>query len=214
MSDALEDLKQAIVEAGQSLFERGLTGGSSGNISVRVGDEWLVTPTNSSLGRLSTSEVSHLDGEGQLLAGKPPSKELALHQAFLSRRPQDRAVVHLHSTYATAWACLSHPDDLDVLPPLTPYSIMRLGKVALLPYRRPGDARMAEDITRLAAGHRAVLLANHGPLVAGRDLATAMSAIEELEETARLALVLRGEQPRLLDSAQIQELETTFAERK
>ncbi|WP_323127225.1 aldolase [Marinobacter sp. JSM 1782161] len=210
MSKHIEPLKQAMVDAGRSLFERGLTGGTSGNLSIRVGDEWLVTPTNSCLGELTPSDISHLDGSGRLLAGKPPSKELALHQAFLSLRPDDQAVVHLHSTYGTAWSCLTHPDPGNVLPPLTPYAIMRLGQVALLPYRRPGDPRMAEDITRVAAGHRAVLLANHGPLVAGRDLAAAQSAIEELEATARLALVLRDEHPRLLDHDQIRELETTF----
>lgn len=210
MNDQLEQLKQEMVEAGQSLFERGLTAGTSGNISIRAGSDWLVTPTNSCLGKLSSSDIAHLDTSGRVISGKPPSKELPLHQALLSPRTEDQAVVHLHSTYATAWSCLDHADNLDVLPALTPYSIMRLGKVALLAYRRPGDARMAEDIGQLAAQHRAVLLSNHGPLVAGKDLASAMSAIEELEETAKLALVLRAETPRSLSGEQIQELEATF----
>ncbi|MEH6649884.1 MAG: 3-oxo-tetronate 4-phosphate decarboxylase [Motiliproteus sp.] len=203
-------LRERIAYHGRSIFERGLTAGSSGNISVRLDDGWLMTPTNCCLGNLDPADISRLDAQGVLLSGKAPSKEFFLHQAFLSKRPQDGAVVHLHSTYATAVSCLPDIDPMDVLPPLTPYSIMRFGKVALNPYHRPGDKKLGDEILKVAADYSAVLLSNHGPIVAAKDLDAAVYAAEELEETAKLFMLLQGQRPRLLNAEQVAELNQTF----
>ncbi|MFC6672707.1 3-oxo-tetronate 4-phosphate decarboxylase [Marinobacterium aestuariivivens] len=207
-------LREQIAYFGRSMFERGLTAGSSGNISVRLDDGWLMTPTNCCLGNLDPADISRLTRSGVLVSGKAPSKEFFLHEAFLDRRPTDRAVVHLHSTYATAVSCLPDVDPRNVLPPLTPYSIMRFGKVALTPYHRPGDKRLGDEISIVAAEHRAVLLANHGPIVAAKDLESAVYAAEELEETAKLFLLLQGQRPRLLTPEQVAELERVFGEKE
>lgn len=206
-------LRERIAYHGRSIFERGLTAGSSGNISVRLEDGWLMTPTNCCLGHLDPADISRLDAQGVLLSGKPPSKEFFLHQAFLSKRPQDAAVVHLHSTYATAVSCLPDLDPLDMLPPLTPYSIMKFGRVALTPYHRPGDKKLGAEILKVAAAYSAVLLANHGPIVAAQDLDAAVYAAEELEQTAKLFLLLRGQRPRLLNAEQVAELQPVFDNR-
>ncbi|MFC6671156.1 3-oxo-tetronate 4-phosphate decarboxylase [Marinobacterium aestuariivivens] len=208
--NSITHMKNQIVHFGKSIFDRGLTSGSSGNIGIRLDEGWLITPTNSCLGMLEADEISHLDRDGNLLAGKPPSKELFLHQALLEQRPQDRAVVHLHSSYATAVSCLSNLNPEDALPPLTPYPIMCFGKVAVTPYRRPGDKRLGDDISAIADRYRAVLLANHGPIVAAGSLESAVYAIEELEESAKLFLMLRGTEPRLLSNEQIDELQRFF----
>lgn len=214
MSSHENALREQMASFGRSIFERGLTAGSSGNISVRLEDGWLITPTNSCLGRLDPADISRLDASGALLSGKAPSKEFFLHEAFLARRPQDRAVVHLHSTYCTAVSCLADVDPMNVLPPLTPYSIMRCGKVALTPYHRPGDKRLGDEIAKVAAEYSAVLLANHGPVVAAKSLAAAVYAAEELEETARLCMILQGQRLRLLTDAQVAELHQVFATRE
>nr|WP_067293023.1 3-oxo-tetronate 4-phosphate decarboxylase [Marinobacterium profundum] len=210
MSANETSLREQIAYFGRSIFERGLTAGSSGNISVRLDDGWLMTPTNCCLGNLDPVEISRLDQQGNLLSGQPPSKEFFLHEAFLNRRPHDRVIVHLHSTYSTAVACLPDVDPMDVLPPLTPYSVMRFGKVALTPYRRPGDKRLGDDIAKVAADYRAVLLSNHGPIVAAKTLEAAVYAIEELEETAKLFILLQGLRPRLLTQDQVDELNQVF----
>lgn len=188
----------------RSLFERGLTGGGSGNISVRTPDGGLlVTPTGSSFGRLDPDRLSRLDAAGVHVAGDPPTKEMPLHSAFFDTRPGTGAVVHLHSTHATALSMLPDLDPDDSVPPLTPYLVMRVGRVALLPFFVPGDAGMADAVRALGGARAAVLLAHHGPVVAGRDLTSAVFAMEELEETARLALILRGTGARPLSPDQI-----------
>ena len=195
----------------RSLFERGYSVGTAGNISVRLPDGYLMTPTNSCLGRLDPARISKLDGAWNHVAGDRPSKEVFLHRAFLDARPDAGAVVHLHSTHATAIACLAAPGDAAPIPPLTPYFVMRVGRaLPVLPYFRPGDPAMEETVHHAAKAAKAVLLANHGPVVAGRTLADAVHAAEELEEAARLALLLRGANPRLLTDAQVDDLLETF----
>ncbi|CAN5173836.1 aldolase [soil metagenome] len=204
------EIRQEIVRWGHSLFERGLTAGSSGNISAKLDDGYLVTPTNSCLGFLEAERISRLDTDGKHLAGDLPSKEVPLHMAFYRTRASARAVVHLHSTYATALSCLSDVDAADAIPAITPYVVMRVGKVPVLPYTRPGAPEIAPLIAAKAAEHTAVLLGNHGPVVAGVSLSAAVSAIEELEEAARLALLLRGLPVRMLDAKAVAALRAAF----
>jgi ribulose-5-phosphate 4-epimerase/fuculose-1-phosphate aldolase len=204
-------LREDICRLGRSLFDRGLTPGSSGNISVRLADGgWLVTPTNASLGALDPARLSQLDDEGRLVSGDPPTKEVPLHTALYQTRGAARAVVHLHSTHSVALTMLPEIDPRAALPPMTPYYLMKCGATALVPYYRPGDPAVADAIKGLAGKYSSVLLANHGPVVAGSSLEAAVFAIEELEETARLYLLLRGLNPRYLTPAQIQDLSTTF----
>ena len=204
--------RELICRFGKSLFDRGLTAGASGNISVRLDDGGLlVTPTGSSLGFLDPARLSRLDATGKLVDGDAPTKEMALHVAFYDTRGDKAgAVVHLHSTHAVALSTLPDADHDNLLPPLTAYSIMRLGRVKLLPYFRPGDPAMGEAVRSLAGKRSAVVLANHGPVVAGKDLDAAIYAIEELEETARLALLTHGHGPRLLTDGQIADLVKHF----
>lgn len=202
--------RAALVRLSRSLFERGYSVGSAGNISVAVEDGLLITPTNSCLGFLDADRISKLDREGRHVSGDKPSKEVFLHQAFYETRPGTGAVVHLHSTYATALSCLPDIDPQDCIAPLTPYVVMRVGKVRLLPYLRPGDPELGTLIRELKGAHAAVLLANHGPVVAAKDLQTAVYASEELEETAKLLVLLGNRQPRLLNAAQIDELHRVF----
>jgi ribulose-5-phosphate 4-epimerase/fuculose-1-phosphate aldolase len=203
-------LREEICRLGRSLFERGLTPGSSGNISVRVEDGWLVTPTNASLGFLDPAGLSRLDAEGRLLSGDAPTKEVPLHSALYATRRAARAVVHLHSTHSVALSMLPEIDPRAALPPLTPYYLMKCGATALLPYFRPGDPAVADAIRGLAGKYASVLLANHGPVVAGDSLEAAVFAIEELEETAKLYLLLRGLNPRYLSPAQVADLTKVF----
>lgn len=199
-----------LVKWGKSLFERGLTAGSSGNMSVRLDDGFLFTPTNSCLGFLEAGRLSKLDLSGKHVSGDAPTKELPLHFGFYDQRPDSRAVVHLHSTYATALSCLSDVDPKDAIPPITPYVVMRVGQVPVVPYTRPGSAEVKPMIDALAADHPAVLLENHGPVVAGATLDAAVFAIEELEEAAKLAIILRRMHARNLDWAAIADLNRHF----
>ncbi len=200
-------LRELICMFSRSLFERGLTSGSSGNVSVRLEDGgWLMTPTNASLGFLDPARLSRLDRDGSLLSGDAPSKEIPLHQAMYDTRRKVGAIVHLHSTHSVAISMLPEIDPADALPPLTAYYVMRVGSTVLLPYYRPGDPAVAGAIRGLAGRYSAVLLANHGPVVAGATLEAAMLAAEELEETARLYLMLRGLNPRGLTQVQVDEL--------
>ena len=205
-------LRRAMVRLAKSLYDRGFSVGSAGNVSARLDDGLLMTPTNSCLGFLDPDRLSKLDLEGRHVGGDKPSKEVFLHRAFYETRPATGAVVHLHSTYATALSCLADIDPADCIPPLTPYVVMRVGAVPLVPYVRPGDARAGDLIRALDGRHAAVLLANHGPVVAGKDLASAVYAAEELEETAKLVLLLRGAPARLLTDAQVAELKEVFGE--
>ncbi len=207
-----EDLmREQIAELGKSLYDRGLAHGSAGNISAKLDDgSWLLTPTNSCLGRLDPAKISRLDGNGKLLSGDPPSKESFLHLAMYQERKSSAAVVHLHSLHSVAVSCLEGIDAGDVFPPITAYAIMQVGKLALVPYYPPGDQSLADAVRKLAGKHHAVLLANHGPVVAGSSLNAAVNAIEELEQTAHLMLLLRGQPTRLLTPAQVAELNRRF----
>jgi 3-dehydro-4-phosphotetronate decarboxylase len=207
-------LREAIANRGQSLYERGLAPGSSGNISVRLDDGWLLTPTDSCLGRLEPSRLAKLDWNGRHLSGDPPSKEALLHRAMYEARPAAGAIVHLHSTCSAAVSCMSGLDAADCLPPLTAYYVMKVGRLPLVPYHRPGDPALEGAIRTLASEHSAVLLANHGPVVSGATLDAAMYAAEELEETARLFLLLRNVPTRPLSAEQIEELRTVFGLKK
>src|SRR5258706_1269396 len=203
-------LRDLICANGASLFNRGLTHGSTGNISARLDDGWLMTPTGSSLGTLDPARLSKLDAAGRLVSGDPPTKENFLHTTMYAERPRTGAVVHLHSTYSVAVSCLADIDHADCLPPITAYYVMRVGTLPLVPYYPPGDAALAEAVGKLAGNHHAVLLANHGPVVAGASLSSATDAIEELEETARLFLLTHGRPLRPLTAAQVAELKQRF----
>jgi len=205
-------LRENICAMAKSMFDRGLTGGASGNISARLSDgSLLVTPTGSSFGALDPAELSHFNTDMHLISGKPPTKEMPLHSAFYETRgAKTGAVVHLHSTHSVALSVLPETDPDNVLPPITPYSVMRLGKVKLLPYFMPGDPAMGDAVRGLLGKRSAVLLANHGPVVAGKDLQAAVYAMEELEETARLTLLTRGMNPKLLSDAEVQGLVRKF----
>ena len=196
-------LREEMCRLGASMFARGLTFGSAGNISVRLEDGWLMTPTNVSLGRLDPACLSKIDARGVLISGDPPTKETFLHRAMYDMRRQAHAVVHLHSTYSVAVSALADVDADDVLPPITAYYVMRVGRLPLVGYYPPGDPSLGEAVRKLADKHHAVLLANHGPVVAGASLDAAANAIEELEETAKLFLLLRGAKLRLLTPEQV-----------
>ncbi|GAB4066861.1 aldolase [Ancylobacter sonchi] len=210
--DVNEDaLRDEIVRFGALLYARGLAHGSAGNLSVRLDDgSILVTPTNSSLGFLAPERISKVDAGGRHLGGDPPSKEAFFHLAVYEERPAARAVVHLHSTNAVAVSCLCHADTSNVLPPLTAYHVMRVGKLPLVPYFRPGDRQLAEAVRGFARSHKAMLLANHGPIVAGKTLAEAVHAYEELEETAKLFFLIGERRAAPLTCEAIEDLERHF----
>jgi ribulose-5-phosphate 4-epimerase/fuculose-1-phosphate aldolase len=204
-------LREEICWFGRSMFDRGLTAGSSGNISVRAeGGTWLMTPTNSCLGRLDPAGLSKVDARGNLISGDKPTKEAFLHLSMYAERPSAGAIVHLHSTYSVAVSVLADTDPQEPIPAVTAYYVMKIGKLALLPYYAPGDVALANAVREVAAKHHAVLLANHGPIVAGKDLDTAVYATEELEETAKLYLLLKGSKLRILTPAQVEELHRKF----
>lgn len=209
--DASErEIREQICLHGRSLYERGYTCGSSGNISVRLSSGILITPTNSSLRRLDPERLALVDFDGRHLSGDKPSKEAFLHLAMYRQRA-DAAVVHLHSTYSVAVSCLRDVDPRDVLPPITAYYVMRVGRLPLVPYFPPGDVALADAVATEARDTRAVLLANHGPVISGADLDSTVYAAEELEETARLYLLLRDKPTRFLTEEQCQELRRRFS---
>lgn len=200
-------LRERICLLAKSLFDRGLTHGSTGNISARTDDGGLlVSPTGTSFGRLDPARLSRFDAAGRHVGGDRPTKEMPLHSAFYETRNRTAAVVHLHSCHSVAWSTLPEADPDDFLPPITPYAFMQLGRVKLLPYFRPGDPAIGEAVRGLAGKRSAVMLANHGPVVAGLDLDAACNAVEELEATARLAMLLRGTTPAMLTPAQVADL--------
>ena len=211
------DLREAMCRLAASLFERGLTHGSTGNVSARTPDGGLlVSPTGTSFGRLDPARLSRFDADGRLVEGDPPTKEMPLHAAFYDTRSACGAVVHLHSTHSVALSMMPEYEGGegaaadDFLPPLTPYALMKLGRVKLLPFFLPGDGAMGEAVRGLAGRRTAVMLANHGPVVAGRDVEAAVNAVEELEETAKLAVLTRGLHPRALTGAQVRDVVTAF----
>lgn len=204
-------LREQICLLAKSMFDRGLTGGSTGNISARTSDGGLlVSPTGTSFGRLDPGRLSRFDAKGTLVDGDPPTKEMPLHTAFYDTRSTAGAVVHLHSCHSVALSMMPEVDPDNFLPPLTPYGIMKLGRVKLLPFFLPGDPAMGDAVRGLAGKRSAVMLANHGPVVAGRDIEAACNAIEELEDTARLAMLTRGMSPRGLSEDEVQRLITKF----
>lgn len=203
-------LREEVAELGRMLHDLGHSHGSTGNISVKLDDGWLLTPTNSRLGRLDPARIAKLDDAGNHVSGDPPSKEAFLHQSVYEVRASARAIVHLHSSHSVAVSCLDGLDAEDVLPPLTAYYVMRVGRLPLIPYYPPGDRALAEAVREVTARTPAVLLANHGPVVAGTSLDGAAGAIEELEVTARLFLMLRGEQTRPLSREQVEELRRRY----
>jgi ribulose-5-phosphate 4-epimerase/fuculose-1-phosphate aldolase len=203
-------LREEICWFGKSIYDRGLTAGSSGNISARVDDGWLMTPTNSCLGRLDPATLSKVDESGAPISGDKPTKEAFLHLSMYAQRPGAGAIVHLHSTHSVAVSVLVDIDHENPIPPLTAYYVMKIGRLALVPYHAPGDLTLADAVREVAGRHHAILLANHGPVVAGKDLETAVYATEELEETAKLYLLLRGQQTKLLTVEQVAELHRKF----
>ena len=204
------ELRYQMSELCASLFQRGFSVGTAGNVSARLSDGYLMTPTNSTLGSISPDRISKLDTEGQHVSGDKPTKEAFLHRAFFQSRPECGAVVHLHSTWATALSCLANIDPDDCIPPLTPYVVMRVGTVKLLPYFKPGDTIVGDHIEKLNGKFAAVLLANHGPVVTGKDLFSAVCAAEELEETAKLIMATKGQDIRLLSGEQVDDLRRSF----
>jgi ribulose-5-phosphate 4-epimerase/fuculose-1-phosphate aldolase len=211
VTDEERTAREEIAALSASLFARGFSVGSAGNISVRLADGFLITPTNSCLGRLDPARIARLDAGFAHVGGDKPSKEVFMHRAFYAARADAGAVVHLHSTWATAVSCLADVDQANPIPPLTPYFVMRIGRtMPVVPYYRPGDAAMEPAIAEAARGARAVLLANHGPVVSGRTLTDAVHAAEELEEAAKLFMLLRRESTRLLTPPQVDDLLATF----
>jgi len=202
--------RNQIAKLAKSMFDRGLTFGSSGNISVRVDDGWLMTPTGVTMGSIDPARISKLDNDGNHVDGDQPTKESFLHLAMYDERPASGAIVHLHSTHSVAVSCLADIDHKNVLPPITAYYVMRIGTLPLIPYFPPGDVNLAQAVREMASDHHAVLLANHGPVVAGKSLQDAVSATEELEETAKLFLMLQGAKTRFLDDTQVSELRERF----
>lgn len=199
-------IRDDIARLAKSMFDRGLTFGSSGNISVRTEDGWLMTPTGSTMGNLDPAKISKLDQAGNHISGDKPTKETFLHVAMYEERPQTGAVVHLHSTHSVAVSCLADIDPANVLPPITAYYVMKIGKLPLVPYFPPGDLDLARAVREMASDHHAVLLANHGPVVAGKSLEDAVYATEELEETAKLFLLLKDRKTRFLTDEQVRGL--------
>ena len=197
--------REEICRLARSMFDRGLTHGSTGNISAKLDDGWLLTPTGSSLGTLDPARLSKLDWQGNLISGDKPSKESFLHLAMYEERAKANigAVIHLHSTHSVAVSVLDDIDPNDVLPPITAYYVMRIGSLPLVPYFAPGDMQLADAVRRFAGKHHALLLANHGPVVAGSSLSAAADAVEELEETAKLFLLLQGKRIRTLTAEQV-----------
>ena len=199
-------IREKIARIGKSLFDRGLTSGSTGNISVRIDDGWLVTPTGTSLGDLDPADISRIGADGTHQSGAKPSKEAPLHLAMYGQRPATGAVVHLHSTHSAAVSCIADLDADNMLPPLTAYYVMRIGKLPMVPFYPPGDEQLADAVRDLASRHHAIMLANHGPVVGGASLEEATGAIEELEESAKLFLLLRSERTRPLTAEQVEAL--------
>lgn len=204
-------LRDEIALLGKSMFDRGLTHASTGNISTRLEDGgWLMTPTGSCLGRLDPARISKLDKDGNHIDGDKPTVETFLHMAVYEQRTKAQAIVHLHSTHSVAVSCLKEVNPKNVLPPITAYYAMKVGTLPLIPFFPPGSLDLAKAVKEMASDHHAVLLANHGPVVAGKSLADAVYATEELEETAKLYLMLRGLDTSFLTPEQVAELQALF----
>jgi ribulose-5-phosphate 4-epimerase/fuculose-1-phosphate aldolase len=203
-------LREAVCRAGKLLVGRGLVHGTTGNISVRTSVGYLLTPTGSTLDGLEPERLALLSSDGEHIGGDPPTKEFRLHRAVYDMRPRTNAVVHTHSTHSVAVSMLAGIDPRDMLPALTPYYVMRVGKCAVSPYRMPGDEALAADIAKLAQSYHAVVLAHHGPVVAGASLEDAIATLEELEESAKLYLLLNGRSYATLDAEAVEALRQRF----
>jgi ribulose-5-phosphate 4-epimerase/fuculose-1-phosphate aldolase len=211
MSHHDERLRRAVCRAGKLLVRRGLVHGTTGNVSVRTDDGgYLLTPTGSALDRLDPDRLSLLSPDGEHIGGDAPTKEFRLHRAVYAARPSAHAVVHTHSIHSVAVSMLADIDHDDMLPAITPYYVMRIGRCAVSPYRIPGDAALADDIAQRAPAYHVVVLAHHGPVVAGTSLDDALATLEELEATARLFLLLRGERYAVLDAPAIDALRERY----
>lgn len=203
-------LRESITRLGLSLYQRGYSCGSSGNISLKVEDGILITPTNTCLGTIDPAHISKIDFQGQHISGAKPSKEAFLHLSMYQHRQHDNAVVHLHSTYSVALSCCRHKNPDNVLPPITAYYIMKIGQLPMIPYFKPADKALAQAVAELAPKHHAMLLKNHGPVVSGKNLDFAAYAIEELEETAKLYFLLQSSDTDFLTQKQIIDLQKSF----
>ncbi|ANG92883.2 aldolase [Enterobacteriaceae bacterium 155047] len=206
-----KQLREDMVRYARSMFERGYSSGGAGNISLKLPDgNILATPTNSSFGDLDAEELSKVTMEGALLSGQKASKEVLMHLAMYRQRPQCGGIVHLHSPWLTALSCLPGIDPENALPPITPYYVMRVGKLPVVPYIRPGSPLIAEHVEKLAGEHNAILLANHGPIISGKNIREAVFNAEELEETARLYFMLKPFGMNTLSTENVDELNATF----
>ena len=205
-----EQLRAHLAKMGQALYNRGYISGSSGNISVRLENGYLMTPTNSCLGMLVPERISRLDAEGNHIGGDKPSKEVIVHLAMYRKRPAVGAIVHLHSPNCMAVSCLDRLNYENALPPLTPYFVMRIGRLPVVPYYRPGDATLADAVEQFSRQSHALLLAHHGMIAGGKDLDDAVNNAEELEESARLYLILKDKPYRTLSEEQVADLNRVF----
>ncbi|MCB4787728.1 aldolase [Delftia sp. Lp-1] len=205
-------IREQICATGASLYQRGYTVGAAGNISARLHDGWLITPTDACLGRLDPAELSKVDASGQWVSGAQPSKTLVLHRGIYANDGEARAVIHTHSTHLVALTLSGVWREDEVLPPITPYQVMKVGRIPLIRYRRPGDPQAAAEVAALAGQVRGALFERLGPVVWERSVEQASHVLEELEETARLWLMTHP-RPQPLDAAAIDELRTTFGAR-
>jgi ribulose-5-phosphate 4-epimerase/fuculose-1-phosphate aldolase len=205
-------VREEICTIGASLYQRGYTVGTAGNISARLDDGWLITPTDACLGRLDPASIAKVDAAGHTVSGDQPSKTLAMHRGIYARNPQTRGIVHTHSTHLVALSLAGVWNDTDVLPPITPYYVMKVGHIPLIRYQRPGDPEVAQRIAALADSVRGVLLERLGPVVWERSVAHASYALEELEETARLWLMTHP-RPAPLNADALEELRSVFGAR-
>lgn len=203
------ELREEICDVGRSLYQRGYTVGSAGNISARLDDGWLITPTDVCLGRLDPAAIAKVNLAGEWVSGDKPSKTLALHRQVYDRNPGVGGVVHTHSTHLVALTLAGVWREDDILPPLTPYQVMKVGHIPLIGYQRPGSPKVAEQVARLANSVRGVMLERLGPVVWESSVSKASYALEELEETARLWL-MSNPKPAPLDQAALDELRETF----
>lgn len=200
-------LRQQMVLLARSMFERGYATGGAGNLSLKLPNgHFLATPTGSSFGRLIADELSVIDVDGNHISGKKPSKEAAFHLAIYRNNQDCNAIVHLHSTYLTTMSCMEGLDKDNVIRAFTPYFVMRIGELPVIPYLRPGDPKIADELAKRAGDYRAFLLANHGPVITGTSLVDAVDNAEELEETAKLAFLLKDKKIRYLTDQEVSEL--------
>ncbi|HEX8139196.1 MAG TPA: aldolase [Pyrinomonadaceae bacterium] len=205
-NSALENL----CEVADSFYLRGYAFGSTGNLSVREGSEVWITPTGKSLRGLTPDRLACIDLQGASRNENRPSKEFPFHLAIYKQKHEAQAIVHLHSTYSVALSCLEAFDSENPLPPITPYYFMRVAPLAVLPYFRPGSEDLAQAVEAAAPAHHSMLLRNHGLICSGSSLSEAVDRTEELEQTARLYFILRGQEVRHLTPEEVAELKRVF----